>query len=265
MRLLTQRVSKSLSTYAACVDLWYLDPEGLANRLDDQPHKEPKSMNFFRKFVELQLLMLQHNAGLTASHPYASVPINWPFSLSGISFWTENDTQKQIYLTGNLIGWWVCVVGLSIYIGVLGADLIARRRGMDPIPDRKCRCSFVSSSQDAHSVMPAVRNRLWNNTGFFMLVWGVHYLPFFLFSRQLFIHHYLPSHLASALIAGSALSFVLSDTINYPISVRGPKTRAQPTQYADVGTKGIVITAVFSFVMFFMFSFIAPLTYGTPG
>lgn len=96
-------------------------------------------MNFFRKFAELQLLMVQHNAGLTASHPYASTPINWPFSLSGISFWTENDTHKQIYLIGNLIGWWACVVGLSIYIGVLGADLIARRRGMDPIPDGKSR------------------------------------------------------------------------------------------------------------------------------
>jgi dolichyl-phosphate-mannose-protein mannosyltransferase len=105
-------------------------------------------MNFFRKFAELQLLMLQHNAGLTASHPYASSPINWPFLLSGISFWTEPSSQKQIYLIGNLVGWWACVVALSIYIGILGADLLARRRGMDPIPDRKsffvhisCYCS----------------------------------------------------------------------------------------------------------------------------
>lgn len=113
------------------------DPEGLDNRLEERPSKKPKSMNFLRKFAELQLLMLQHNAGLTGSHPYASTPINWPFSLTGISFWTENDSQKQIYLVGNLLGWWACVVGLSIYIGILGADLIARRRGLDPIADRK--------------------------------------------------------------------------------------------------------------------------------
>lgn len=233
--------------------------------MDDQPQKQPKSMNFFRKFGELQLLMMHHNAGLTASHPYASTPINWPFSLTGISFWTENEPQKQIYLIGNLIGWWACVVGLSIYIGVLGADLIARRRSLDPIPERKYQCLVAFFDEMFNRVMSAVRNRLWNNTGFFMLVWGVHYLPFFLFSRQLFIHHYLPSHLASALVAGSVLSFVLSDTINYPISIPGPKTRRQPTQFADVGTKGVVITAVVSFIMFFMFSFIAPLTYGTPG
>lgn len=112
----------------------------------------------------------------------------------------------------------------------------------------------------------AVRNRLWNNGGFFFLVWAVHYLPFFVMNRQLFVHHYLPSHLASALIAGVILSFVLSDTVNYPISVWGAKIRnPKPTQYADIGIKGPVIVAVFSLFLFFMFVYLAPLTYGTPG
>ena len=107
-------------------------------REDSKPVlKVPRSMFFLRKYAELQLLMLQHNAGLTASHPYASSPINWPFLLSGISFWTEGDSKKQIYFIGNIIGWWVCSVALSIYIGILGADLLARRRAMDPIPDRE--------------------------------------------------------------------------------------------------------------------------------
>jgi dolichyl-phosphate-mannose-protein mannosyltransferase len=104
---------------------------------DLMPAKAPKSMNFFRKFAELQLLMLQHNAGLTASHPYASTPINWPFLIAGISFWTHNETKRQIYLIGNLVGWWTCAVAMSIYVGILGADLLARRRGMDPVPDRE--------------------------------------------------------------------------------------------------------------------------------
>jgi len=223
--------------------------EGDDDERDDtkQPIKVPKSLFFLRKFAELQLLMMQHNAGLTASHPYASSPINWPFLLSGISFWTENDTKKQIYLIGNIIGWWVCAVALSIYVGIIGADLLARRRAMDPIPD-------------------PVRNRLWNNTGFFLLMWAVHYAPFFLMNRQLFVHHYLPSHLASALIAGAVLNFVLSETINYPISIRGPKMkRSRTSQYSDIGLKGPIILGVFGLVMFLMFMFIAPITYGTPG
>jgi len=218
----------------------------LSSRSGKQQAKEPKSMNFFRKFAELQLLMLQHNAGLTASHPYASGPINWPFVLSGISFWTEADSQKQIYLAGNVIGWWACTIGLSIFVGVLGADLIARRRAMDPISD-------------------PVRNRLWNNAGFFFLVWGVHYAPFFLMNRQLFIHHYLPSHLASALVVGAVLNFVLSETINYPISVADNTTRRRPTQYSDIGIKGPIIVFIFSLALLSMFSFLSPLTYGTPG
>ncbi|KAG5353548.1 hypothetical protein C0989_005520 [Termitomyces sp. Mn162] len=232
---------------------WFVDNiiadengEDPAERDGKAPNKEPKSMNFFKKFAELQLLMLQHNAGLTASHPYASSPINWPFLLSGISFWTQSETSKQIYLIGNLIGWWTCVVALSIYVGVLGADLLARRRNLDPIPD------------------PA-RNRLWNNAGFFFIVWGVHYVPFFLMNRQLFIHHYLPSHLASALIAGAVLNFVLSETINYPISIQGPSTRLRPSQYSDIGIKGPIILIIFSIAMLSMFIFISPLTYGTPG
>lgn len=232
---------------------WYVDEiisdengDDVKDRGEQVPKKEPKTMNFFKKFAELQLLMMQHNAGLTASHPYASNPINWPFLLSGISFWTESEPQKQIYLIGNLIGWWTCVVALSIYVGILGADLLARRRGIDPIPD-------------------GARNRLWNNAGFFLLVWGVHYAPFFLMNRQLFIHHYLPSHLASALIAGAVLNFVLSDTINYPISVRGATTRARPSQYSDIGLKGPIILVVFGILLFAMFVFMAPLTYGTPG
>lgn len=234
--------------------VWYVDEVVETSSMDADElavkqatgMREPKKMNFFKKFIELQMLMLQHNAGLTASHPYASSPINWPFMISGISFWTENKTQKQIYMVGNIVGWWTCVVALSIFVGIMGADLLARRRNLEPIP-------------------PEVRDRLWNTTGFFLLVWAVHYFPFYLMNRQLFLHHYLPSHLASALVAGSVLSFVLSETINYPVSVRGPYTKAKPTQYADLGTKGPAFVGAFGVALFGAFMYLSALTYGSPG
>lgn len=111
----------------------------------------------------------------------------------------------------------------------------------------------------------AARGRLWNSAGFFLLIWAVHYLPFFLMSRQLFIHHYLPSHLASALLAGSVLSFVLSDTVNYPISIVGRRTKMRKSEFADLGMKGPVVVGVFTFILFLMFLYMTPLTYGTPG
>lgn len=123
--------------------------------------------------------------------------------------------------------------------------------------------SFFRSYTDVD--LTAVRNRLWNSAGFFFVVWGVHYAPFFLMSRQLFVHHYLASHLASALIAGAVLQFILSETINYPVSVESPTMRRRKRQVADIGLKGPIIFVLFCIAMFAMFVFLAPLTYGTPG
>lgn len=235
------------------------------HRTGEVHNKEPKKMNFFKKFVELQMLMLQHNAGLTASHPYASSPINWPFLLSGISFWTESTEQKQIYLIGNIVGWWTCAIALSIYIGILGGDLLARRRGIEVMPTREL--TFGVYIYIIHLIVCwlAVRNRLWSSAGFFMLIWFMHYFPFFLMNRQLFIHHYLPSHLASALVAGAVLNFLLSETINYPVSIRGPFTERKERQWADLGIKTPIVVAGFSALMIVALVYIAPLTYGTPG
>lgn len=242
-------MSVSQATFTVVYDTDdFADGGPAQGRGDDTPQKQPKSINFLWKFGELQSLMLQHNAGLTASHPYASGPINWPFLISGISFWTQNEDQKQIYLIGNIISWWTCVVSLSIFVGILGADLLAQRR-------------------DYPALAGPVRTRLWNSAGFFILVWAVHYFPFFLMGRQLFIHHYLPSHLASALIAGSVLSFVLSETINTPLSIRGPsmRTKSLPREFADLGVKGPAVIGVFTLALLAMFLYMAPLTYGTPG
>lgn len=81
--------------------------------------------------------MLKHNAGLTNSHPYASTPIEWPFQLKGISFWTNNDKQEQIYMIGNVFGAWLSIAAISIFAGIWGADQLSRRRGQEPIEDRE--------------------------------------------------------------------------------------------------------------------------------
>lgn len=124
---------------------------------------------------------------------------------------------------------------------------------------------FIHLSPCLTSFHIAVRNRLWNNAGFFFLVWAVHYAPFFLMNRQLFIHHYLPSHLATALIAGAVLNYILSgDTINYPLSTRSSTTNPRHFK-SDLGLKGPIFVVLYGILLFFMYAFMAPLTYGTPG
>ncbi|KAG8928634.1 hypothetical protein FRC03_012092 [Tulasnella sp. 419] len=234
---------------------WYIDDiigdetgEDILNRTAKVEEKKAKSMNFFKKFFELQLLMLQHNAGLTADHPYASNPINWPFLITGISFWTENDEKKQVYMIGNLISWYTCVLSISVLIGVLGADMLARQRGIRPITDD-------------------IRNRMHNNAGFFVAAWAFHYFPFYLMNRQLFLHHYLPAHLASALVAGAVANFMLTESIEFPISYAShiAPARRHPRTHTDIGSRAVAALGAITFAMIYLFWYIAPLTYGTPG
>ncbi|SGZ28531.1 BQ5605_C027g10365 [Microbotryum silenes-dioicae] len=240
--------------------LWVVDeviPDPDAAEMINLSHpKKEKTivqLSFLRKFFELQIAMLQHNAGLTDSHPYASGPINWPFMLSGISFWTgQSELKQQIYLIGNPASWWLSVIAMSVFVGILSADRLAERRGMYPIPR-------------------PVRNRLYNSGGFFMIAWLYHYIPFFTMSRQLFLHHYLPAHVCSALLTGAVFQFVVSETINSAISVPptmaiGATTfRRQRKQFAEVG-KGMIL-GVMGIVGLLVvgYSWFAPLTYGFPG
>ena len=113
---------------------------------DERNKKEPKQvkhLSFLRKWVELQRAMFHHNNALTSSHPYASQPISWPFLLRGVSFWTHNDTRQQIYFLGNPVGWWLASSLLAVFAGIIGADQLALRRGMDALDDRKLLSPYI--------------------------------------------------------------------------------------------------------------------------
>ncbi|KAM3418604.1 Dolichyl-phosphate-mannose--protein mannosyltransferase [Cercospora zeina] len=225
--------------------------------------RKPKSMPFMKKYLELQRAMFYHNNALTSSHPYASQPIQWPFLLRGVSFWTENDTKRQIYFMGNPIGWWFASALLAVFAGIIFADQMSVRRGVDAL-DRR------------------TRSRLYNSTGFFFLLWAAHFFPFFIMGRQLFLHHYLPAHLASCLVAGAIVEFIFNiepqEIQNIgsgnPIvdGKKGNKAqaaqRSKPireriagqTLLATWAASGVVVA-----VLIWSFWFFSPLTYGKPG
>ncbi|KAH9461765.1 hypothetical protein Pst134EB_005686 [Puccinia striiformis f. sp. tritici] len=219
-----------------------------ASRPPPPKAKKVQNRSFFKKYFEVQVAMLQHNVDLTEYHPYASPPINWPFLLTGVSFWTSApDLRRQVYMIGNPAGWWYCVMALSVIAGVFGADQFARRRGYSPIET-------------------PVRNRLYRSGGFFIMAWANHYLPFFLMNRQTFLHHYLPAHLFSALVAGVVTNFVATEVVNHPISIIGPTTRRRPKMIVTESPKETILMVGITILFLFAgFNFIAPLTYGTPG
>lgn len=121
------------------------------------------------------------------------------------------------------------------------------------------------------------RSRLYNSTGFFFLLWAAHYVPFFIMGRQLFLHHYLPAHLASALVAGAVIEFVFniepSELTSLNIKDGSTKTttkaqRSRPIRERIAGQSLLgawAATGVVVAVLAWGFLFFAPLTYGNPG
>ncbi|KAK5624354.1 hypothetical protein RRF57_000071 [Xylaria bambusicola] len=231
-------------------------PEDSPRRVKEE--RKVKRLPFFRKWFELQRSMFWHNSQLTSSHPYASQPFQWPFLLRGVSFWTQNDTRQQIYFLGNPLGWWIASSLIAVYAGIVGADQVSLRRGIDALDHR-------------------TRSRLYNSTGFFFLAWATHYFPFYLMGRQLFLHHYLPAHLASCLIVGALLEFVFiaepsaeessSQDAKSGKKVAGPQrhmTARERFAGQSMVPSWIACVVILAIVCAGWYFFL-PLTYGYPG
>lgn len=127
-------------------NIWYVDE--IPNIPADSPRlvkeeRKIKHVPFLKKYFELQRAMFYHNNALTADHPYASQPFQWPFLLRGVSFWTHEPTRQQIYFLGNPLGYWICSALLAVFAGIVGADQLSLRRGVDALDHRKSNCEHM--------------------------------------------------------------------------------------------------------------------------
>lgn len=96
--------------------------------------------------------------------------------------------------------------------------------------------------------------------------------------RQLFLHHYLPAHLASALVAGAIVEFIFNiepaDIANKQIkdganaSKEAAASARRPVRERLAGQSLMVTWAASGVIiatLLWGFWFFAPLTYGKPG
>ncbi|KAI8147189.1 family 39 glycosyltransferase [Fennellomyces sp. T-0311] len=221
-----------------------------ATEINLKNKNKEKPMSFLQKFMELQIRTIEHNAKLTKPHPYKSKAVDWPLMRRGISYWRDNATKEQIYMTGNIFGWRFGLVVVLLFAGVTIAQLLARQR-------------------DTHAVQnAAVRQRLFRSAGFFWLLWGFHYLPFFVMGRSLYLHHYLPALSCCYLLVGALFDLACVKGINSPTSAMHTSSnenqrsftamRARPTYWSY-----LIACAILS-AQFAVFVFLAPITYGSP-
>ncbi|KAF9104382.1 hypothetical protein BGX29_001976 [Mortierella sp. GBA35] len=151
---------------------WVIESNQHNNYSADAPKVNYKKPGFLGKFVELNKVMWETNAGLLDSHPYDSRPSAWPLLKRGISFWGKD--QKHIYLVGNPFTWYSSSAAIVLYVALRGLLFLRDKRGYN---------------DDFYGL----REYYELSGGFFFMAWCYHYLPFFLMDRQLFLHHYLPA------------------------------------------------------------------------
>ncbi|KAF9040827.1 glycosyltransferase family 39 protein [Panaeolus papilionaceus] len=202
--------------------LWYIETAThplLARTAEKVNYKLP---GFFAKFWELQKVMWTTNAGLTDRHTYDSRPDSWPRLRRGINFWVKD--HRQIYLVGNPMVWYLSTLAVGLYVAVRGFLILRAKRGFR---------DFDNTKVVKYDTL----------CGFLFIGWGLHYFPFFLMGRQLFLHHYFP-----ALYFAILLSCTVFDLIT---STLRPRVRLQ-------------IAAVLMILAIWNFQHLSPLAYGSP-
>ncbi|MCJ1437069.1 hypothetical protein MMC27_006454 [Xylographa pallens] len=230
--------------------------------------QRPMTLSFFQKWIELQGLMFEYNGILgfqDPKHPYESRPWQWPLSLGGVNFWESDATRQQIYFVGNIAGWWIASSALVVFVSVVIVDRLFLGRAMNLLHDR-------------------ARHRLCKSAGFFFLAWAAHYFPFYVMSRQMMLHSYLPAHLASTLVTGSLIEFFFDsrpveeepieampdrkEASGQIVQLRaslGPRSQGTSRRFAGSSIAswiacGSILGAAFAFWCFWF-----SLTYGYPG
>ncbi|KAJ3222116.1 hypothetical protein HK099_002695 [Clydaea vesicula] len=209
-----------------------------------EPQK--KKLSFLSKFFELQRLMISHNSGLTKPHPYSSTPITWPFVLRGISFWENKEGLRQIYLLGNPIVWWISTLGVFMFPALWLMDRLFLQRNIDDF---------------------GLHARRWfdRSVGFLWLTWALHWVPFFIMGRMLFLHHYLPSFIYSTMIAAGVFEF-LGRVVNQIMPLHVMQNKKAPigswlvTQGSAYYWLFLLLCGLFCLASAYYF---APLTYGS--
>jgi dolichyl-phosphate-mannose-protein mannosyltransferase len=203
--------------------IWYIEKNEHKNIPESADPKDIVTYGksgFLSKFFELNARMWTSNNDLTSSHPFDSRPSAWPVLKRGISFWSMDN--KQVYLIGNIFIWYLASASVFIFFGIQAILVILEKR-------------------EIRTVSHELQDYYFNLGGFLVSGWLLHYVPFFLMKRQLFLHHYFPALYFSILMF--AFTF---DTATKKLSAQ---TRM-----------GLVI--LLSLIAIFVFLKFSPIAYG---
>ncbi|AMD21726.1 HFL130Wp [Eremothecium sinecaudum] len=169
--------------------LWYVESNSHPLLPEDAERVSYRKPTFFEKVKESHIRMWHINKNLKEPHVYQSDPISWPFLLRGISYWAKDN--RQVYFIGNAIVWWSVTAFIGVFAFICSAELFAWQLGKPVLQDKDVLNFHI---QTMH----------------YLIGYVVHFLPSFLMSRQLFLHHYLPAYYFGILALGHGLDVLTS-------------------------------------------------------
>ncbi|KAH6887920.1 family 39 glycosyltransferase [Thelonectria olida] len=212
--------------------LWYVEYNEhplLGDGVEGVEKVNYRNPGFFGKFLELNKVMWTTNAGLTDSHAWDSRPESWPILRRGINFWGRHHTQ--VYLIGNPVIWWSTTIAIAVWALFKGVAILRWQRS----------CNDYSNN---------TFKRFDYEIGTYILGWALHYFPFYLMKRQLFLHHYFPALYFAIIALCQIFDFITA-------RVPGIGVRENPIINRLTTVSFLVLTAA-------VFTLYAPLAYGSP-
>ncbi|KAJ2998527.1 Protein O-mannosyltransferase 2 [Globomyces sp. JEL0801] len=141
--------------------------------------KNTYKSTFLRDFVDLNVAMWSSNNALTPDPDkepaqLESQPYHWPFMLRGIRMCGWGDNDIKYYMMGNPLIWWGSTIALVLLsFGVL-VFLIRIARGFHDFNDNQWS-DFTFGAKVG------------------LLGWFLHYIPFYIMGRVMYLHHYFPA------------------------------------------------------------------------
>jgi len=137
---------------------------------------ERKNLTFWNKLYELQYKMLFNNQENVAGHMYASEPLDWLTLKRGVAYWISANSNAQVHFIGNIVIWLSGTASLVVYLALFLIYLLRRQRSCNDLPEEAW-------------------NKFCTIGEVFGVGFAIHYFPYFLVDRTLFLHHYMPAYL----------------------------------------------------------------------
>ncbi|PKI85238.1 dolichyl-phosphate-mannose--protein mannosyltransferase [Malassezia vespertilionis] len=188
---------------------------------------------FFKDLVHLNVAMMVANNALVPDEDkedsLASQPSEWPWLWNGLRMNGWGADQDKYFLVGNVFVWWGSTASLIIMCSLLVWYFMRRQRRM-------------------YDLSPVVWDNFLFVTGVGLLGWFLHYLPFLIMGRVMYIHHYLPTLYFAVIVYCELMDhFLWGKTARYRFhfthllrigTIPAPKNRALRDENCDPPCEG---------------------------